>query len=426
MRHVILGAGPAGVVAAEHLRQYDPGGAITMIGAEPEPPYSRMAIPYYLIRQIEEGGTHLRKRPGYYEQRAIEVRRGRATGIDTAAGSVELDGGEAVGYDRLLIATGASPLTPPIPGTDLPGVYNCWKLADARAIIEYCRPEKRIVLIGAGFIGCIILEALAASGAEVHVVEMENRMVPRMMNETAGGMIRQWCEAKGIKVYTSTKVESIEKSADGLSVALDSGEAVDTDLVITATGVAPNIDFVRDSGIDVEEGVQVDEFLQTSAENVYAAGDCAQGRDFSTGGYSVQAIQPTAVEHGQIAARSMARGHEHRHWGTVNMNVLATMGLISSSFGLWMGTDGGESAELLDCDRFRYLNLQFEDDVLVGASSLGLTEHVGVLRGLIQSKTPLRKWKDKLKRDPTRIMEAYLANTHAIGYNAGLFSPEGP
>lgn len=423
MHHVVVGAGPAGVVAAEHLRQFDPDAGITIVGAEPEPPYSRMAIPYYLVKQIDEAGTHLRKRPGYYEQQGIEVRRGRVTGIDPGAASVSLDDGGSIRYDKLLIATGASPLTPPIPGTDLPGVHNCWNLADARSIIRYCERDQRIVLIGAGFIGCIILEALAASGAGVHVVEMENRMVPRMMNETAGGMIRQWCEDRGIKVHTSTKVESIEKSGDRLSVSLGSGESIDADLVITATGVASNIAFVRDSGIEVDQGIKVNEFLQTSSENVYAAGDCAQGRDFSTGEYSVQAIQPTAVEHGQIAARNMTRGHKRHHWGTVNMNVLATMGLISSSFGLWMGTEGGDSTELLDRDGFRYLNLQFEDDVLVGASSLGLTEHVGVLRGLIQSRTPLRHWKDKLKRDPTRIMEAYLANTHPIGYNAGNFSP---
>jgi NAD(P)H-nitrite reductase large subunit len=423
MQHVVIGAGPAGVVAAEHLRRYDPASSVTIVGAEPEPPYSRMAIPYYLIRQIEDTGTHLRKSSGYYQQQGIELRQGRVTGIDTGAAAVRLDNGDSIHYDRLLIATGASPLTPPIPGTDLPGVHNCWNLADARAIIEYCAPGKRIVLIGAGFIGCIILEALAASGAGVHVVEMENRMVPRMMNDTAGGMIRQWCETKGVKVHTSTRVESIEKAGDGLKVALDSGEAIEADLVITATGVASNIDFVRDSGIDVDEGVRVNEYLQTSNGNIYAAGDCAQGRDFSTGGYSVQAIQPTAVEHGQIAARNMTRERQHSHRGTVNMNVLATMGLVSSSFGLWMGADGGDSTELLDRDGFRYLNLQFQDDMLVGASSLGLTQHVGVLRGLIQSRTPLRKWKDKLKRDPTRIMEAYLANTQAVGYNAHAFSP---
>jgi NAD(P)H-nitrite reductase large subunit len=234
----------------------------------------------------------------------------------------------------------------------------------------------------------------------------------------AGGMIKQWCENKGVQVRTSTQVKGIEKKGGALSVSLGEGRDIDTDLVITATGVAPNIDFARDSGINAEVGILVNEYLQTSDKDIYAAGDCAQGRDFSTGEFSVQAIQPTAVEHGRIAANNMARGNEHYHTGTVNMNVLATMGLISSSFGLWMGMDGGDDAELLDRDRFMYLNLQFKDDVLVGASSLGLTEHIGVLRGLIQSKTRLKNWKDKLMDDPSRLMEAYLANTQAVGHNA--------
>lgn len=417
MHYVVIGAGPAGVVAAEHLRKYDPASKVTIIGKESEPPYSRMAIPYYLVKMIKEDGTHLRKTSGHYDQLGIGVEQGRVTAIDSKSNSVSVDG-RSVNYDKLLIATGASPMTPPIPGTDLDGVHNCWDLADAREIIKYCEPGKRITLIGAGFIGCIILEALAESGAEVHVVEMENRMVPRMMNDMAGGMIKQWCENKGVQVRTSTQVKGIEKKGGALSVSLGEGRDIDTDLVITATGVAPNIDFARDSGINAEVGILVNEYLQTSDKDIYAAGDCAQGRDFSTGEFSVQAIQPTAVEHGRIAANNMARGNEHYHTGTVNMNVLATMGLISSSFGLWMGMDGGDDAELLDRDRFMYLNLQFKDDVLVGASSLGLTEHIGVLRGLIQSKTRLKNWKDKLMDDPSRLMEAYLANTQAVGHNA--------
>jgi len=422
MHHVVLGAGPAGVVAAEHLRQHDPEARITLVGDEPEPPYSRMAIPYYLVKQIGVDGTHLRKSDGHYEHLGIEVRQERAAAIDAGARQVQLQDAGALQYDKLLIATGASPVTPPIPGVELDGVHNCWNLADARAIIRHCEPDRRIVLIGAGFIGCIILEALAASGAGLDVVEMENRMVPRMMNDTAGGMIRQWCENKGVRVHTGAKVAAIERQGGALAVSLDGGEAMEADLVITATGVQSNIGFARDSGIEADDGLLVDEYLQTSQENVYAAGDCAQGRDFLTGGYSVQAIQPTAVDHGQIAARNMAKGHRHYHWGSVNMNVLATMGLISSSFGLWMGVDGGDSAELLDREQFRYLNLQFRDDVLVGASSLGLTEHVGVVRGLIQARTRLHKWKDKLKQDPTRLMEAYLANTQAIGHNARVYS----
>ncbi len=185
------------------------------------------------------------------------------------------------------------------------------------------------------------------------------------------------------------------------------------------TGVQPNVQFLEDSGVDTDQGILVNDRLQTSVEHIYAAGDVCQGRDFSTGEYTVQAIQPTAADHGQIAAMNMA-GRELRHQGCVNMNVLDTMGLISSSYGLWMGVDGGDSVELNDPERYRYINLQFQDDVLIGAQALGLTEHVGVLRGLIQTKLPLGHWKDRLMKDPTRIMEAYLGTTQAIGHNADV------
>jgi NAD(P)H-nitrite reductase large subunit len=276
------------------------------------------------------------------------------------------------------------------------------------------------VLMGAGFIGCIILEALAKSGADLTVVEMEDRMVPRMMNDTAGKLIKDWCESRGVKVHTSTQVTAIEKNGNLLRVGLNSGATVDADLVVSATGVRPNVDLVSDCGIEIDHGILVNRHLQTNDPDIFAAGDVAQGMDFSTGEYSVQAIQPTAADHGQLAARNMAGLEGAVHSGCVNMNVLDTIGLISSSFGLWMGAEGGDSAELLNRERYRYLNLQFQDDVLVGATSLGLTQHVGVLRGLIQTKTGLGAWKQKLIDDPTRIMEAYLARTQAVGFNAAI------
>lgn len=420
MKHVVIGAGPAGVVAAEQLRKADPSASVTIIGDEPEPPYSRMAIPYLLIGQIAEQGTYLRKAEGHYDRLGIELLRGRVSAVDSKRKRLVLDSAAEIGYDRLLLASGATPVAPPIPGVDNEGVYPCWTLAHARKILQRTGKGNAIVLIGAGFIGSIILEALAASGADLTVVEVENRMVPKMMNETAGGLIKHWCENRGVSVYTSTRVQGIEKSAGGkpLKVVLDTGDALDADMVITATGVRSNTGFLDGSGIALEQGVLVDGYLQSNVEGVYAAGDVAQGLDFSTGGRTVQAIQPTAVEHGRVAALNMARGNSVRHRGTVNMNVLDTLGLISSSFAQWMGVEGGDCAELLDLERFRYLNLQFQDDRLVGATSLGLTDHVGVLRGLIQSRTRLGPWKAKLARDPSRLMEAYLASTQAVGHNA--------
>jgi NAD(P)H-nitrite reductase large subunit len=423
MRHVIIGAGPAGVIAAECLRGADPESSITLIGDERERPYSRMALPYYLTGRIREQGTWLRKKRDHFSKRNIDLVQGRVAAVDASKKILRLKPGGTVRYDRLLIASGSHPIRPPIPGMDLPGVHSCWTLEDGRNIAKKAKRGAKVVLMGAGFIGCIILEALALRGVKLTVIEMGDRMVPRMMNQTAGGLIKQWCEEKGVAVHTSTRVESIaQKKTKGkpkLVVKLDSGKVLDADLVISATGVRANIAFLKGSGIRTDFGVVVNDRLQSSSPDVYAAGDVCQGADFSTGEYSVQAIQPTAADHGRIAALNMA-GRGARHQGSVNMNVLDTLGLISTSYGLWMGTDGGDSAELSDPGRYRYLSLQFKDDVLVGAQSLGLTQHVGVLRGLIQARTRLGRWKAKLIEDPTRIMEAYLGSTQAIGHNAGL------
>ncbi|MEQ8229483.1 MAG: FAD-dependent oxidoreductase [Rhodospirillales bacterium] len=415
MTYVIIGAGPAGVVAAETLAKTDPGADIVLLGGEADPPYSRMAIPYVLTGIIDHGGTHLRKTAGHYDALGITYRQGIAERIDSKARKVRLQGGGEQAYDKLLIATGAHPVKPPVPGLDLPGVHHCWTLDDCREIEKLAHEGAHVVLMGAGFIGCIILEALAERGVKLTVVEALDRMVPRMMNETAGNMIKDWCQAKGIAVHTGTKVTKIEKrdggDEDRLFVDLDTGDQVPAHLVVVAAGVKSNIDFIEGAGIKAEQGILVDEFLRTSVDTIYAAGDCAQGPDFG-GGFNVHAIQPTATEHGRIAALNMA-GKPTPYQGSLQMNVLDTAGLISMSFGDWEGGAGTEYAEVLDADRFKYLRLNFKDDVLVGALSLGRTDHMGVLRGLIQNRTPLGLWKGKLMDDPNRIMEAYVAHAYA-------------
>lgn len=419
MNYVIIGAGPAGLIAAEALRKLQPDSSVKLINDEPEPPYSRMAIPYYLANNIDETGTHLRKSASHYKDVGIDVIQDRVSAVNAGDKQLTLEKGGSLSYDKLLIASGSHPLTPPVPGIDSAGVYNCWTLADARHIIAKTDKGSNVVLMGAGFIGSIVLEALSKRGVNLSIIEMQDRMVPRMMNQRSGQMIKQWCQEKGITVHTSTQVESISEDGGHLKVSLNNGNTLDAQIVISATGVAPNIQFLEGSGIKTDQGILVNNRMQSSDPDIYAAGDVCQGKDFSTDEYSVQAIQPTAADHGRIAAMNMM-GKKTIHQGSVNLNVLDTLGLISSSYGLWMGVDGGGSAELCDPERYRYINLQFQDDVLIGAQSLGLTQHVGVLRGLIQSKIKLGKWKAKLMADPTRIMEAYLGCTQSVGHNAGI------
>ena len=409
--HIIIGAGPAGVIAAETIRKLDSEAIITIIGDEPEAPYSRMAIPYFLEENIKAEGTHLRKAENHFEDADIQVLSGRVKTVDIENKQVETANGLRLDYDKLLIATGSHPLTPPIPGLDNPKVGNCWDLADSRKIIENVKPGSSVVQIGAGFIGCIILEALVKRGANLTVVEMDNRMVPRMLDEQCGGMLKSWCESKGVTVLTETQVKSIEDNGDRVIVNLSKGDAIDADYVISATGVASNTDFLEGSGINIDQGVLVNHHLETNIPDVYAAGDVAQGIDFTTGGYSVHAIQPTAADHGTITAKNMVKGNKTRHKGSLQMNILSTLDLISTSYGAWEGVEGGEHTELVDQDKYRYIRLQFKDDQLVGANTLGITQNIGALRGLIQSKSKLGVWKERLMENPTHFMDAYVALT---------------
>ena len=409
--HVILGAGPAGVIAAETLRKHDAGASITLVGDEREPPYSRMAIPYLLMGRIDESGTYLRKQASHYDALRVELVQARATSVDAAARTLALDNGQSLRFDTLLIATGSNPARAPIPGMDCAGVHSCWTLADARAIMALATQGARVLQMGAGFIGCIIMEALAARGVHLSVVEMGDRMVPRMMGPTAGGMIRDWCEAKGVQVFTGTRVEAIEMAAP-LSVRLSDGSRVAADLVISATGVKPAIGFLENSGVRCLVGVLTDEHMQTNVPGIFAAGDCAEAFDKVSGKTIISAIQPNAAEQARVAALNMvAHGSAPRAFlgGVTQINVLDTLGLISTSFGNWEGVSGGEHVELTDRQRGRHLSLQFQGDVLVGCNSVGWTEHVGVMRGLVDGQVHLGPWKDALLQDPTQLMLAYLA-----------------
>ncbi len=409
MKHIILGNGPAGVVAAETLRRAAPADEILLVGNEDAPPYSRMAIPYLLEGNIDESGTYLRKADDHFAGLGIGQHRGRVVAVNSEKQTILFDDGHFESYDRLLIATGSHPVRPPIPGIDLPAVQTCWTLEDARAIADLARPGSRVLQLGAGFIGCIIMESLVKRGVHLTVVELGDRMVPRMMTPEAGSMIKRWVEKQGVRVVTRAGVERIEPGASApLTVTLTTGDQIDCELLIVAAGVAPNVAFLEGTDVHVAKGILVDDTMQTSVPGIYAAGDVAEAPDLFSGRHLVAAIQPNAADQARIAALNMA-GQAARMSGVLAINVLDSMGMISSSFGEWQGVAGGEGVERADEARGRYISLQFDGDILVGATAIGLTEHVGALRGLIQAKTRLGAWKERLLETPTRFVEAFIA-----------------
>ncbi|MFM7972517.1 MAG: NAD(P)/FAD-dependent oxidoreductase, partial [Betaproteobacteria bacterium] len=281
-------------------------------------------------------------------------------------------------------------------------------------------------------------------------------MVPRMMGPTAGGMIKDWCQRKGVQVYTGARVEAIQAQGAGspaqppqeggllarlasllgfgdassgaapssasagpaLTVRLSTGQTLQADLVISATGVKPNVDFLQGSGVEIKTGILTDAHMATNVPHVYAAGDCAEAFDQASGTHVVSAIQPNAADEARIAALNMV-GQAATLPRVPQINVLDTLGLISASFGQWQGVPGGQHVELTDRAADRHLSLQFSGDRLVGCNSIGWTEHVGVMRGLVEGEVSLGPWKQTLLKDPTKLMEAYLdraqgASTHAL------------
>jgi NAD(P)H-nitrite reductase large subunit len=210
-------------------------------------------------------------------------------------------------------------------------------------------------------------------------------------------------------VVTRAGVDRIETGASAaLTVTLTTGEQIDCELLIVAAGVAPNVAFLEGTDVHVAKGVLVDDTMQTSVPGIYAAGDVAESPDLFSGRHLVAAIQPNAADQARIAALNMA-GQAARMSGVLAINVLDSMGMISSSFGEWQGVAGGQGVERADEARGRYISLQFDGDVLVGATAIGLTDHVGALRGLIQAKTRLGVWKERLLETPTRFVEAFIA-----------------
>ncbi|NEX61656.1 NAD(P)/FAD-dependent oxidoreductase [Noviherbaspirillum galbum] len=410
-KHVILGTGPAGVIAAETIRKNAPDDEVLLIGDEADAPYSRMSIPQILSGHIGESGARLRRDADYFSRQRIELRRGRVVQLSERPRVLHMEDGSAIPFDKLLIATGARPRVPVIPGIDLPGVHACWTMDDARRLLALAKPRARAVLIGAGFIGCIVMEALATRGVHMTVIEKRDTMLPNMLGKTAGDMVRRWCERKGMQVLTDTRVKAIglvegwDPDSPKL-VMLSDGRLLEADFVVYCAGATPNIDFLRGSGVRCLQGVVVDACMQTSLPGVYAAGDCAEAYDEGAGRSVIAGVQPNAADQAYCAALNMT-GRQAFQRNVRHIDVVDTMGLISSSFGQWEGIRTGQWVEYHDPVHFKYLRLEFGGDVLIGCSAVGITEYSGILRSLIHHQVRLGEWKEGLMKNPLALKEVY-------------------
>jgi NAD(P)H-nitrite reductase large subunit len=410
--HIIIGGGPAGVAAAETIRATaGPEAQITLISNEPA--YSRMVLPYYLANDIPERHV-LTGDAAYFEQHGITSVLGQVEKVDTQARTVTLGDGASHAFDTLLIATGSSAQRPPIAGVEQEGVYTFWTLEDAKQVMAKAQGTPRAVLIGAGFIGFIVLNAMAKLDWNLSVVETEAQVLPRMLDATGAQAVEGWLTSQHVAVHTGAQVQSISREGESLSLALSSGASLSADIVILATGIQPNLGFLDGSGIQVDGGIVVDDRMQTNMPGIYAAGDVAAGPDLLNGSAAVHAIQPTAVDHGRIAGANMA-GKETHYPGSLLLNVLDVVNLHCASFGLWRD-EGHDTTTVFNASRPIYRKYVWHQDRIVGALFVGpiddvtMLNDVGMVKGLIQTQQPLGDWADYIKAHPTDIRRAYVAS----------------
>lgn len=407
--HLIVGAGPAGLSAIDTIREFGDSSPITLVCDEPA--YSRMVLPYYMDGTIPEDQVFTAS-ADYLESKGVEAVLGKKVTRLDPKGTAILDDGSTLEFEDALIATGSSATRPPIPGADGKNVFNLWTLDDAKAVLD--RKGGEVAVIGAGFIAFTCLDAILANSTRVTVIEVEDRILPRMIDPKGAAAVQSWLEKKGTTFLTAAKVSGIENSNGRKRLAVEGGADIEADLVIMATGIRPNLDLVGESGIVTDFGIVVDEQLRTSAVNIFAAGDIAQGPVVGLKEKQVHAIQPTALEHGRIAGANMT-GAGINYWGSLLMNIVDVQKLQIASFGDWSG-EGLQARTVTNESRPLYRKMVFEDDVLVGAILLGRPDDVamlndmGMVKGLIQTRAPLKEWRKYLDHNPLDIRRPYVAS----------------
>ena len=396
-RYVILGNSAAGLTAIDAIRARDKDGAITVVSKEPEPCYSRVALPYILSREKTLRQITLQDADYYRANKAMLISGIGAYRLNADTRTVHLEDGRSLPYDKLLIATGSASRVPPVPGIEDADVCYHGTLADTQKIAAQMKNAGSCFVIGAGFISLLTMSALIKTTAlRYTVVEIAGQVMPQLLDEAGGRALERAMRDKGIDVILGDQVSGIERrKTGGYGVTLKSGKTHDADMIVCGTGVRPNIDFLQGSGLDTGHGVLTDERQATNLPDVYAAGDCAEGFDFLTGEHAVHAIWPTAIDQGRVAGANMA-GDAATYPGSLSWNVTELFGLTSASIGEFRERDGWEPIVFHNPGANVYRKLLLDGGRIVGAVVLGRAEHVqdlGVVQAMIRRRTDVSRWK---------------------------------
>ncbi|MEE9201964.1 MAG: FAD-dependent oxidoreductase [Dehalococcoidia bacterium] len=393
-RLVIVGNGGAAISALRAIRSTSKSHRITLISAEDCPAYSPVLTTYYLAGSIPYRTMFLCNRDFYRRHGVRAILGDGVVAVEPQDQRVVLAGGNAVSYDELLVATGSSVAVPPIPG--IGDCLTLWTAAEARRLREQARHAATVAVVGAGLIGMQIADALWRRGKKIVVIEMQERVLPRVMDGDGAALVAERLRGAGVELRLGEQVREVVARDGGKGLLLASGDVVEAEVVVFATGVRPNAGLLDGSGVKLSPGVEVDEGGRTNMEHIFAAGDVAQGRDPVTGRWQVNATWTNAVEGGWVAGLNMAGATASRR-RCARVNVLSPLGLPVASLGMVEPEVRGDD-EVVRRNGSSYQRLVFRRGRLVGAVLVGEIEAAGILSNLIDREELLPQVESRLRR----------------------------
>ncbi len=394
--YVIIGGGAAGMTAAQKIREFDANGHITVLSEEPDTPYFRPMIPFVISGQKQSSDIALIGQ-GPYVSREIDVHlKTRVESVNTTDYTVSTEGKKKLHYDKLLIASGSRPVIPSeIKNIDCEGVFIARTLEHAKEISKRAEKAKQVVLLGGGMLNIKIAFALLEKGLEITIVELEEEVLPWLMEPDAAKHIHTTLENSGLNVITGTTAKQILSDSHGVrGIILDNGKELQCQMVCIGVGVQPNIDFLLNSGIETNQGVVINQFTESNVSNIYAAGDVAMTIDSITGDRIQSGLWTNAVEMGHTAGSNMT-GSSIKYdgvLGILNATQVADMPFVSMGSVHTSGTDY-ETHVNDGKNVYRKMVFSIDGTKLIGALFIGDIQNAGLYRAIIREKKSIEKIK---------------------------------
>lgn len=360
----IVGAGIAGVSAAEAARKTAPNAEIVLISNETELPYYRLSLTRYLAGEVASNQLDIHPKSWYTEQK-IQLMTGVVVqAVDTKKKLLTLQDGQHISYDRLILTVGARSFIPPISGSTLKNVFTLRTRRDADIILEACQGKTKCVCIGGGLLGLETAGGLARCGLDVTVLENQNWLLPRQLNETGGKVFRELLKSIGITLRAKSQTRELLGVQAVTGVLLDDDSIFPADMVVISAGVRSNLDLARQAGLNINQGILVDDAMRTSTPDVFAAGDTVEHRGVLYGTWAPAQLQ------GSVAGINAA-GQPAEFTGLPRSNTLKVLGINLFSIGRIVSETGDRVVERVEDGK--YFCFVFRDGVLVGSILLGDT-----------------------------------------------------